>query len=69
MEDYWYAISEKHKAKVRYLAIKNNIPTERAFSNLLKMLEWETTVQIDPSKFCEMLTVRQVEKMLDQIGE
>ena len=69
MEDYWLAISEKHKAKVRYLAAKHNIPTERAFSNLLKNLEWEIKAKRAQRAFREMLTISQVEQMLDQIGE
>ena len=69
MEDYWLAISEKHKEKVRYLAAKHNIPTDRAFRNLLKNLEWEIKAKKAQRKFREMLTITQVEQMLDQINK
>ncbi len=69
MEDYWLAISEEHKDKVRYLAAKNGIPTDRAFRNLLKNLEWEIKARKAQRKFREMQTITQIEHMLDQIGE
>jgi len=67
MDDYWHAISQEHKDKIIYLAEKRNISVEQAFRNILKQLEWEAADQPGPGKFEEMLTIRQIERMLDDI--
>lgn len=69
MNDYWHHISEKHKEKVRYLAVKNAIPVEQAFRNLMQQLEFEISEEPGSGKFEGMLTIRPVERMLDQISE
>ena len=69
MDGHWEAISEEHKAKVRTLAEKNGIGVEQAFRNLLKMLEWEMSGELRPGKFEEMVTIREIERMLDQVTE
>ena len=68
-DDYWRAISEKHKKIVQSLADKDGVPVERAFRNLLKQMEFEVAGQQDKDKFWELMTIRLIERMLDQVNE
>ena len=70
-DDYWRAISTKHKKIVHLLDDKDGVPVERAFRKLLKQMEFEVARQKDKDKdkFWEMMTIRLIERMLDQINE
>jgi predicted 3-demethylubiquinone-9 3-methyltransferase (glyoxalase superfamily) len=69
MDEYWSAISESHKMKVQKLADHYGVSVEKAFRNLLRQLEQDMTEQGKPGHSVGILTARQVEQMLDDIGE
>ena len=68
MNEYWNAISPGHKDKVRNLAEKNGVSIEQVLRNLLKQLEWEMAEKEGSGKFEEMVTIRQIEQIIDDIN-
>jgi hypothetical protein len=66
-DDYWLAISHRYRVKVRMLAERHNIPTARAFRNIIYNLKHEFRLKQN-GYFCGYLTGRQIENMIDQVS-
>jgi hypothetical protein len=67
MDDFWNALTGRHRNKVIKLAENHQVSVERAFRNILRQAGAEFQLGNNLKELENRLTIRHVEKMIDSI--